>query len=123
MKRILIVDDSFSIRELIRLCLADRNVTVEEAEDGTEALALSKVNDFDLVITDVYMPKMSGTDLIKELRTLDQYSDIPIYILSSDDDPEVKKLAREIGANGWITKPINIAQINLILDETFGSDC
>jgi len=122
MNSILVVDDSHTIRQLVQLCLEGTNFKVEEAEDGVEALALAKENCYGLVITDIYMPNMSGTELIKALRLLDAYQATPIYILTTDSDPNIKALSKEVGASGWILKPINIARLTEIIHEVFDED-
>ena len=120
MKSILVVDDSHTVRQLILACLEGDHFTVEEAEDGVAGLALAKAGHFDLIFTDIYMPNMSGTELIQKLRSLEKYKQTPIYILSVDSDPNIKDRAKELGATGWILKPVNFMRLTEALKEIFG---
>jgi two-component system chemotaxis response regulator CheY len=80
---------------------------VLQACDGVEALALAKKEAVDLVLTDVNMPNMDGIALIKELRSLANYSHTPILTLTTEGGTDKKQLGREAGATGWIVKPFN----------------
>jgi len=122
MKSILVVDDSHTVRQLILACFAGDHFTVEEAEDGVEGLALAKSGHFDLIFTDIYMPNMLGTDLIQKLRSLEKYKQTPIYIITVDSDQKIKDKVKELGATGWILKPINYMQLTAVIKEIFG-DC
>jgi two-component system chemotaxis response regulator CheY len=107
--RILAVDDSVSIRELVRLVLkaTDGVALVETAESAEQALALIQAQVFDLLIVDWYMQPRSGADLLKEFKSNSKYSAIPVIVLSADQDPQAKAEAKSLGAVGWMTKPFN----------------
>lgn len=104
---ILISDDSISMRKMLKFTLADANYSVIEAENGLRALELAKTRQFDLVITDVNMPFLDGLSLVRELRALPAYQFKPILLLTTETDPEKKKIARAAGATGWIRKPFD----------------
>ena len=105
MQSILAVDDSVSMRQLIAWTLRSAGYHVIEAADGASALAQAGANDVDLVITDQNMPGMDGLALTRSLRADARLRDVPVLILSTDDDPDLKQAARSAGATGWLTKP------------------
>lgn len=101
----LIVDDSQSMRMALGYVLRDAGITVVEAIDGEDALAQAKKQQFDLVITDINMPKMNGLSLIKMLRTLPSYEFTPILTLTNLNSDRIKQEIKSAGASGWIQKP------------------
>ena len=115
MKAILIVDDSHTVRKLVCNALKDGGYKLEEASDGIEALEMSRMANYDLVITDHHMPNMLGITLVKKLRELEQYQTTPILILSTESDPKLRVLSKEQGATGWIQKPINPQNLESIV--------
>ncbi|WP_062149846.1 response regulator [Beggiatoa leptomitoformis] len=104
---ILISDDSTSMRQMLAFTLTQANYSVTEADDGEQALSLAKTHPFDLVITDINMPKLDGLALVRELRLLPTYQFKPILLLTTETDPEKKLLAKTSGATGWINKPFD----------------
>lgn len=104
---ILISDDSISMRQMLMFTLSEADYEVTEADNGLRALELAKKQQFDLVITDVNMPVLDGLSLVKELRSLPQYQFKPILMLTTESDPEKKKIAKQAGATGWIIKPFD----------------
>ena len=109
MKRILIVDDSRTIRNLILLSLGLTSFSVYQAEDGQEALDLLGEVNPDLLITDVHMPRLDGLQLIERVRNSERFKALPILVLSTETEREYKLKARSAGATGWISKPIESA--------------
>jgi len=103
----LIVDDSQSMRSVVRMTLSDVGYEVTEACDGNEALSLAKNHKYDVVITDVNMPGKDGITLIKELRETSNYRHTPILTLTTQVGEERKVQGRIAGATGWITKPFS----------------
>ena len=104
---IMTVDDSPSMRMLLRVALTDLGYSVVEAEDGVHAL--EKLDGFrpDLLITDINMPRMDGFGLIEKLRPLAQYRNLPILVLTTESSDDKKQRARSAGATGWIVKPFH----------------
>ncbi len=100
--RILIVDDEVQIRKLLNISLTARDFKVLEANNGREAISFSGTLKPDAIILDLGLPDLSGLDVLKEIRT---YSDVPIIILSVQDDSDVVVHALDIGADDYITKP------------------
>ena len=105
--KILLVDDSVSMREMVGFTLKGAGYAVSQAEDGVEALRFAQGNTVDLVITDINMPNMDGITLIKELRGLPAYKFIPILTLTTENSSEKKQLGKIAGATGWIVKPFD----------------
>ena len=107
-KRVLSVDDSSTIRQIVKNCLEKENYDVFEAEDGLDALKkLEGVEGFDLLVVDVNMPNMDGISLVKELRKNPNYNTTPILMLTTESDTEQKLKGAQSGATGWIVKPFN----------------
>lgn len=118
-KRILIVDDSESIREVVSFTLENEGYSVLSAVDGKDALKHFDGNTIDLLITDLHMPNMNGIELIKEVRKMEKYQRIPILFLTTESQAAKKMEAKEAGATGWIIKPFVpaklIAAINKVI--------
>lgn len=107
MTRVLAVDDSPTIRMLLRSALVERGYDIVEAEDGLAALEALKTGTPDVVITDINMPRMDGFGLIASIREQACHSSLPILVLTTESSPEKRTRAREAGATGWIVKPFN----------------
>lgn len=104
-KRILIADDSGSIRQMLSFVLTDAGFEVKAAEDGQEALAMAPDFAPHLVITDLNMPNLNGIELIKALRSIQNFRFIPILVLTTEGQDENKQAGRAAGATGWLVKP------------------
>ena len=111
MATVLAVDDSLSIRQMIKLVLGPAGHTVIEAGDGAEGLAKAKSSAVNIVITDLNMPVMNGLEMIRNLRGVPSLTGVPIIFLSTESDDGVKQQARAAGATGWITKPFKPEQL------------
>ncbi len=111
MATILAVDDSNSMRQMVSFTLKQAGHTVTEAVDGVEALELAKKSSFNLVISDVNMPRMDGISLIKQLRTLPNYKFTPLLMLTTESGMDKKQEGKAAGATGWIVKPFNPDQL------------
>lgn len=104
-KRIVVIDDSESIRELVGLTLENAGYTVEKGIDGVDGLRFFDGRDINLVITDLNMPHMDGIGVIKEVRQKDGYNTLPILVLTTESQAAKKEEAKAAGATGWIVKP------------------
>jgi two-component system, chemotaxis family, chemotaxis protein CheY len=111
MKRILTVDDSSSVRQMVTFTLRNAGYEVAEAVDGKDGLGKVGAEKFDLVITDLNMPQMDGIQLIAAIRKLPGYTFVPILMLTTESQAEKKDAGRKAGATGWIVKPFNAAQL------------
>jgi len=109
--RVLTVDDSASMRALLRSALASRGFAVEQCEDGQEALEWLASNEVDVIITDINMPRLDGFGLIEKLRTSALHADRPILVLTTESSDEKKQRARRAGATGWIVRPFDAEKL------------
>lgn len=106
-KTIMMVDDSPSMRMLLRAALTDLGYSVSEAADGVAALEVLDGLNPDLLITDINMPRMDGFGLIEAVREQEHMRGIPILVLTTEKSDEKKERARSAGATGWIVKPFH----------------
>lgn len=120
MAKILAVDDSASMRQMVSFTLKGAGHDVTEAVDGVDALGKAKGGQYDLVLTDVNMPNMDGIGLIKELRQLDQYKFTPILTLTTESGAEKKTEGKSAGATGWIVKPFSPDQLLATINKVLG---
>jgi len=107
MAKILAVDDSASLRQMVAFTLKEAGHEVFEAADGVEALDLARKTAADLVISDVNMPRMDGIALVRELRGLPDYKFTPILLLTTESSNEKKQEGKAAGATGWLVKPFD----------------
>ncbi|HXC58707.1 MAG TPA: response regulator [Steroidobacteraceae bacterium] len=118
MARILAVDDSPSMRQMVHLTLQSAGHDVVSAIDGVDGLSKACVGaPVDLVITDVNMPNMDGLTLVKELRRLPQYRGVPLLVLTTESSAEKKQEGRAAGATGWIVKPFDPERLLATVDK------
>lgn len=110
-KKILAVDDSASMRQMVLFTLQGAGYEVVQASDGVEALDFARNSTVDLVLTDVHMPRMDGITLVRELRGLANYKFVPMLILTTESSQEKKASGKQAGATGWIVKPFNPPQL------------
>jgi two-component system chemotaxis response regulator CheY len=110
-KNILIVDDSVSMRGMVRSALTAGSFNVIEAANGGDALATLDRHGVDLIITDVNMPGMDGISLVKHIRQRAGNKFTPVLILTTESGAEMKQAGRAAGATGWIVKPFSPQQL------------
>jgi len=120
-KTILAVDDSASMRQMVKLTLSSAGYDVVEAEDGRAALAKAQVRGVNMVLTDLNMPNMDGLSLIRELRKLSAYNGVPIIFLTTESDAAKKSEAKAAGATAWIVKPFQQEQLLSVVKKVLGS--
>jgi two-component system chemotaxis response regulator CheY len=106
-RRALAVDDSRTMRDMVTFTLEREGFEVVEAEDGVAALEVSDDGEFDLVISDINMPRMDGITLVESLRQKPKFRSTPILILTTETDGEKKAAGKAAGATGWIVKPFD----------------
>jgi|ERR1035441_5465096 two-component system chemotaxis response regulator CheY len=111
MKRVLSVDDSSSVRQMVSFTLRQAGYDVAEAADGQDGVEKASKGKFDLVITDLNMPNVDGLQMIGLIRKLPGYSFTPILMLTTESQSEKKDAGRKAGATGWIVKPFNSEQL------------
>ena len=118
--KILIVDDSPSIRQMVEATLVSGGYEVSSAEDGQDALEKCQSNQYDFVLTDQNMPRMDGLSLIRALRKLDTYQRTPIVVLTTEASDEMKMQGRAAGATGWMVKPFDPSKLLAISAKVLG---
>ncbi len=110
-KKILFVDDSESIREIVSFTLKNEGYDVLISDNGKNALEHLNGQAINLIITDLHMPEMNGIELIKEVRKMDSYQRTPILFLTTESQTDKKMEAKNAGATGWIVKPFVPAKL------------
>jgi two-component system chemotaxis response regulator CheY len=118
-KKILVIDDSETIRQQVRQALAATGYEIIEAVDGIDGLEkLRALADLDIALCDVNMPRMNGLDMIAEVQR--SGPKIPILMLTTEGQPSLIRRAREAGAKGWIVKPFKpellVAAVTKLID-------
>lgn len=111
MRKILAVDDSASVRQMVTFTLQTAGYEVVDAVDGKDGLAKAGAAKFDMIITDLNMPNLDGIEMITAVRKLPGCSFIPILMLTTESQAEKKDAGRKAGATGWIVKPFNADQL------------
>lgn len=111
-KVILTVDDSKTMRDMLKLALGQAGHTVIQADDGIAGLErLQDATPVDIIITDINMPRLDGFGFIDQVRRDPRNRAIPILVLTTESEPAKKQRARDAGATGWIVKPFDPAKL------------
>ncbi len=118
--RVLFVDDSLSVRKIAEKELTNLGTEVTTAVDGLDAMSKLREGNFDIIFTDLEMPRMHGYDLIRELRFLPAYQELPIIVVSSRSGQKHQDQARALGCTDYLTKPFNARQLEGALDKYAG---
>ncbi len=118
-KTILTVDDSASVRQMVKFTLSDAGYTVIEAVDGSDALA-KLAGPVNLVITDLNMPKLDGIGLIRSVRANPAWKGLPILMLTTESHEGRKQEGKAAGATGWIVKPFTTQQLLAVVKKVLG---
>ena len=119
--RCLVVEDSPMMRQLIVFALNRvRELEVIEADDGVDAMRKLAAGKFDIVVTDINMPIMDGLKLVKRIRSDENHKNVPIIIITTESAEEDRQRALSLGANAYITKPIQAPQVIAKVKELLG---
>lgn len=110
---VLVVDDSSTVRQQVRMALQQAGFTVIEAVDGQDGLAKAKADAkvIGLVISDVNMPRMNGLQMLEAIKADPTTRHLPVVMLTSEGQPALVKRAKSLGAKGWIVKPFKAAML------------
>lgn len=119
-KKIMTVDDSASVRQMVSFTLKGAGYEVTEAQDGQDALKKLNGAGVQMVITDLNMPNMNGLELIKALRAKPECKFMPIVFLTTESQAEKKTEAKAAGATGWIVKPFKPDQLLAVVKKVLG---
>ena len=116
MNRLLVVDDEINIRKVIREYAEFNDFLVDEAEDGLDAIEKVKINDYDIIVMDIMMPKLDGYSACKEIRAL---KNVPVILLSARSAEYDKLYGFELGIDDYVVKPFSpkelMARINAVI--------
>ncbi len=113
--KILCVDDSVTIRKLVKKALEPEGYEIVEAENGQVALDKVKQDSISLCIVDVNMPVMDGFQFVEALKQNAAYSNIPVVFLTTESGAQKKQVGKELGVNGWIVKPFEAPSLAKIV--------
>ena len=108
---ILAVDDSRTIRDMLKLALTEAGFTLHLAEDGVHGLEVLDGMSPDAIISDINMPRLDGFGFIEAVRAQQKHRATPILVLTTESAPELKARARAAGATGWIVKPFDPSKL------------
>ncbi|WP_088330449.1 response regulator [Lacimicrobium sp. SS2-24] len=119
-KKILIVDDSPSIRQMVEVTLKSEGYDITAATDGQNALDICQDHSFDFVLTDVNMPNMDGISLVKALRQMAAFAATPIVMLTTEAGSDMKSQGKAAGATGWMVKPFDPSKLLQLVAKVLG---
>ena len=119
-KKVMTVDDSRTMRDMVSFTLRGAGYEVVEAADGQQAMSAIAATKVDLVITDLNMPVMDGLTLIRKLRAIPAHRTLPILMLTNEADESKKAEGRAAGATGWIVKPFNPDKLVSVVQKVCG---
>lgn len=113
---IMLIDDSATMRKIVKMNLKSLNCEIVEANNGQEAIEKVGEQKVDVFIVDFNMPVMNGLEFGKKIRTLDTYTDTPIIFLTTESDKDLEEDKKSIGVKGWLKKPFKKDQLLALLD-------
>jgi len=116
-KRIVVVEDFNTSRQIIKKTLESMGYQVDEAADGREAMHFFNGNKIDLVISDYNMPNMDGRAVVEYIRNKEEYKFIPIFMLSTETNIDKQMRAREAKITAWIKKPFEVIEFRKLVEK------
>jgi two-component system chemotaxis response regulator CheY len=117
-KKILIVDDSRTIRQQVNFTLQKSGFVVVEADNGEKGIEVLAANpDVALVLSDVNMPNMGGLDMLEKIRANPNYANLPVVILTTEGAADMLERAKSLGAKGWVVKPFKPDQLIAVVNK------
>ncbi|ODT70447.1 MAG: two-component system response regulator [Pelagibacterium sp. SCN 63-23] len=120
-KTILTIDDSASIRQMVSMTLMSAGLDVIEAANGAEGYDKATTNTVHAILTDLNMPVLNGIEFIRKYRQHPSSKGVPIILLTTESDEELKRQAKDAGATGWIVKPFKQDQLLAIIKKVAGA--
>ncbi len=108
MKKVLVVDDSETIRLQVGRALETAGFSVVQASDGVEGLERAEENELNLLLLDINMPRMGGLEMLEQLRQRPRMKNVPVLVLTTEAQQTLIARARQAGASGWIMKPVKM---------------
>jgi len=119
-KKIMIVDDAVTVRQLVKIALSKYGFEIIEGVDGEDGLNKAKEHKVDLVISDLNMPKKNGLEMVREIRNLEDYAKVPIFMMTTESSQEVALEGKKIGVTAWIVKPFKPDQLLAAINKVLG---
>lgn len=119
-KKIMTVDDSASVRQMVSFTLREAGYDVIEASDGQDALNKLNSNTVNMIITDLNMPNLDGIGLIRAVRGGSAHKFVPIIMLTTESQDGKKQEGKAAGATGWIVKPFKPEQLIAVIKKVLG---
>lgn len=119
-KKILFVDDSASMRQVVGMAISAAGYDVTSAEDGVDAMIKVEADKFDAIVTDLNMPNMNGIELIKAVKQNANNKFAPIIMLTTESSDEMKQQGKDAGAKVWVVKPFKPDQLVGVLKKLLG---
>jgi two-component system, chemotaxis family, chemotaxis protein CheY len=110
-KKVLVVDDSATVRQQVRMVLEQAGFTVAEAVDGQDAVVKVNADTYDGVVCDVNMPRMNGVEFVEKVKADAKHAALPILMLTTEGAPDLIRRAKAAGVKGWIVKPFKADQV------------
>jgi two-component system, chemotaxis family, chemotaxis protein CheY len=121
-KTVLIVEDSPTMRNMIKVTLAGDGFDCSTAQDGEKALKSARETPYTLIVTDINMPNMDGIEMIRNIRGGTANKDTPILVVTTESGEAIKAEAKTAGANGWIVKPFKPEVLSRAASKLAGTD-
>ncbi|GAA4226527.1 response regulator [Sagittula sp. NFXS13] len=116
-KTILAIDDSASVRLMVKMTLTGAGYKVVEAVDGQNGLDQARTCNPDAVLTDQNMPRLDGIGFIRKFRQMPESAGVPVVFISTESDAGIVQQARAAGATGWIVKPFDQAKLLAVVSK------
>jgi two-component system chemotaxis response regulator CheY len=123
MAKVMIVDDSETLRNSLLKLLTGAGLEVVEAADGAKGVALWGVHgeDVALIMTDYNMPEMDGITMVKKIRGLPKGAEVAVFMLTTESSPDLKASGKEVGVKAWLTKPFNDEKLLMAVKKVLGA--
>ena len=115
MRKVLVVDDSSTVRMYHKKILSDMGFQVDEAVNGLEALEKSMLTSYDMFVVDINMPKMDGYRFVTELRAQAEHRNTPVIMISTESESQDMEKAFEVGATSYMIKPTKPVELNAFI--------
>ena len=119
-KKILFVDDSASMRQILKMSISGAGYEVDTADDGKQGLAKSETERYNLIISDVNMPNMNGIDMLKGIKAGRTNKFTPVVMLTTEAGDEMKQQGKSAGAKVWVVKPFKPEQLLMVIKKLIG---
>jgi len=119
-KKVLLVDDSISMRQMLQFVISGAGYDVTTACDGVEGLAKTEGERFDLIISDVNMPNMNGLEMVKQVKSASMNKFSPVIMLTTESGGDMKEKGKAAGVKVWVVKPFNPDQLLAVVKKVIG---